>query len=471
MNTQTATYSTPSDFNAAPMPPGPGYFSTIKGLAHPVLNFFYASFKKYGDVVRLPFLNKNIYLVSHPDDVAHVMKKRTDIYSKGGLGFHELKIVLGNGLGPTMGETWQRQRKLYQPGFTSRANHSYINDVVRVALKWNERWKKNAQEKKPVNIGKEMLEMNLHVACNTLIGADLPDNVLAEISDEFVYIVQDMEHRVGQLIKFPLWVPTPANIKFKKTMDKTYRFLDDIIEQRTQSKNPRDDLLSIIIKGSGHPDDEANTFLKRDHVLNFFFGGHETSGYTLAWLFYLLAKHPEVDAKVEAELDEVLLGNSPTIEHLKQLPYTYAVIQETLRLYPIFPMLPRIAKHNDTIRGYKVPQNTYINICPYLTNRHPDFWESPDQFIPERFTNGEKIHPYAYIPFGAGPTICIGRTFGLMTTLMIFATLRQRYRIRLETDQAIPILMPGFSLQPEKPINLLLDDRRHSLNTCREGLH
>ncbi len=442
-----------------PFPPGPNRWETIKGLSHPVLNFFYDSFKRYGDVVRLPFLNKNIYLVSHPDDVAHVMKKRTDIYSKGGLGFPELKVVLGEGLGPTMGGMWKRQRKLYQPHFTPNASNRYASKVVDIAYEWAEMWRGKLLSDTPVNIGKDMLEMNLHVSCKTLIGARFSDEKLEKMSDEFVYIVQYMEHRVGQLFKFPLWVPVLSNLKLKRSLKIAHEFLDEIIHQRNEDSNPPEDLLTVILQGSGNEDDSKNVNLKRDHVLNFFFGGHETTGYTLAWVFYLLAKHPEVNEKVGREIECVLGYDRPSVDMMKQLPYTYSVIQETLRLYPIFPMLPRVATQEDNLRGYRVPRNTYINICPYLTNRHPDFWDNPDFFDPDRFMKGKKIHPFSNIPFGAGPTICIGRNFGIMSSFLIFVTLRQNFDFELAETGDINILMPGFSLQPEKPIMLKLKHR------------
>ncbi len=442
-----------------PFPPGPSRWDTLKGLSHPVLNFFYASFKGYGDVVRLPFLNKNIYLVSHPDDVAYVMKKRTDIYSKGGLGFDELKIVLGEGLGPTMGATWKRQRKLYQPHFTPGMSNRYVDAVVDAALAWTDSWKEKAFSGEPVDVGKDMLEMNLHVSCKTLIGAYFCGDTLAKMSEEFVYIVQYMEHRVGQLFKFPLWVPGSSNRKLKRSLRIAIKFLDEIIRQRMSDSNPPDDLLTIILQGSGDEEDARNINLKRDHVLNFFFGGHETTGYTLAWLFYLLAKHPAVNERVGQEIDQVLAGERPSAAVMKSLPYTYSVLQETLRLYPIFPMLPRVATEDDEIRGYRVPKSTYVNICPYLTNRHPDFWENPDCFEPERFMAGIKRHPFSNIPFGAGQTICIGRNFGLMSALMIFVTLRQKFNFELTSNDDINILMPGFSLQPERPIVLKLIPR------------
>jgi cytochrome P450 len=442
------------DPRSLPLPPGPGAVAALRGLSKEVLRFFYQCFRTYGDVVRLPFMGRHIVLVSHPDDVATVMKKNLANYSKGGFGYKELKVVLGNGLGPSMGEMWKRQRKMAQPGFAPTPINGYVPNVVRTAGEWARR--RHEQNTSVIDIGEAMLELNLRVSCNTLIRAELSDQTLHEVSDHFVAVVQDMEHRVGWPLNIPLAIPTPHNLAVKKSIAAIDAFVDHIIEQRRaepEGQGP-EDLLTILMRGSGHPDDARIPNLLRDHVKNFFFGGHETSGYTLTWLFYLLARHPEVDRKVGEEIAAVLGSRPPTAEDTQRLVYTSQVIQETLRLYPIFPMLPRRCLAEDSLRGYRIPAGANIMICPYLTNRHPQFWEQPDRFMPERFATDVKRHPFAMISFGGGPSVCIGRNFGMMTTLMVFATLRQQFRFELAEDKEIDILMPGFSLQPEQPVRM-----------------
>jgi cytochrome P450 len=440
------------DARGLPLPPGPGAIAALLGLSREVLRFFHSCFRIHGDVVRLPFLGRHIILVSHPDDVAYVMKQNVANYSKGGFGYKELKVVLGNGLGPSKGEMWKRQRKMAQPAFAPTPINGYVPDVVSTALEWVDRKKRAAE---PVlDIGEAMLELNLRVSCNTLVRAELTDQVLHEVSEHFVAVVQDMEHRVGQAVNIPLAIPTPQNRRVKQSIAAINDFVDGIIAQRHTAGEGQDDLLTVLMRGSGHPDDAKIPHLLRDHVKNFFFGGHETSGYTLTWLFYLLARHPEVDRLVGQELAEVLGGRAPTADVTPRLIYTSQVIQETLRLYPIFPMLPRRCVEQDVLRGYRIPAGANIMICPYLTNRHPAFWDEPDIFNPDRFKPGIKRHPFAMIPFGGGPSVCIGRNFGMMTTLMIFASLRQHFRFELAEDKEIDILMPGFSLQPEQPVRM-----------------
>lgn len=439
-----------------PLPPGPGQMETARELRGDVIGFFHRCFQRYGDVFRLPLFGKHIIVAVHPDDVAHIMKHRNDIYEKGGFGYNELKKVLGNGLGPTKGETWRRHRKMAQRGFTPRHIREYGEGMAMAAADYAERWAQLARTGEPVNLADEMLELNLHLSCMTLIQASFDHATLHAMSHHFVHVVHEMERRVGRVANWPLWAPTPANRKLGKTFGHIRDFLNAIVEQRRQHPAPPDDLLSHLMRGTGHPEDDANPRLLRDHVLNFFFGGHETSGYTLTWLFYLLDRHPAVDARVKAELHQVLGGRTPGVADLAQLTYCQQVVQETLRLYPIFPMLPRTNVREDTLRGYRIPRGSYINISPYVTHRHPDFWERPESFEPSRWEDEMKRHQQAFIPFGAGQTICIGRNFGLQSTMMVLAALRQRFKPRLLDASPNPYLPPGFSLQPSRPVMVRL---------------
>jgi cytochrome P450 len=187
--------------------------------------------------------------------------------------------------------------------------------------------------------------------------------------------------------------------------------------------------------------------MSRYEVITLLIAGHETVSTALTWTWYLISKHPEVERHLHAELNTVLGGQRPTVDHLANLPYTRMVLEETLRLYPPAWVFGRKAVADDEIGGYFIPANSMIVLSPYITHRHPAFWDNPEVFDPERFTperSASRPH-YAYFPFGGGPRMCIGSNFALMEMQLILATVAQRYKLRL---------VPGHPVEPEALLSL-----------------
>jgi cytochrome P450 len=177
----------------------------------------------------------------------------------------------------------------------------------------------------------------------------------------------------------------------------------------------------------------------RDEVITMFFAGHETTALALTWAWYLLALNPEVEAKLHAEVDRVLVGRVPTVEDLPNLPYVRMVVDETLRLYPPVWTFPRQAIADDEIGGYHIPAGSLMFPSQYLTHRHPRFWEDPERFDPERFLpqRAEGRQTFAYYPFGGGSRTCIGVHFALLEACLVLATMAQRIRPRLASDRPV----------------------------------
>jgi cytochrome P450 len=175
--------------------------------------------------------------------------------------------------------------------------------------------------------------------------------------------------------------------------------------------------------------------------------GHETTANALVWTWYLLSQHPEVERRLYNELDEVLAGSLPTVEHLADLKYTRMVIEESMRLYPPFCVLSRKVIADDELQGYHIPANSVILVSPYATQHNPEFWPDPERFDPERFTEGcvtTRPH-YAYFPFAGGPRMCIGNNFSMMEAQLVLATIAQRYQLRM---------VPGHPVEPQMKVTL-----------------
>jgi cytochrome P450 len=195
-----------------------------------------------------------------------------------------------------------------------------------------------------------------------------------------------------------------------------------------------------------------------DEVMTLVLAGHETTANTLTWTWYLLAQHADVERKLHDELARVLGGRVPTVEDLQSLLYTKMLIEESLRLYPPAWGMSRHAVADDEIRGYRVPAGSEVAVVQYVTHRHPEFWDNPEAFDPERFTPERSAgRPnFAYFPFGGGPRLCIGNTFALMEAQLILAMIAQTYRLRLVPDQTIEP-EPIITLRPRRGISMTLE--------------
>jgi cytochrome P450 len=191
----------------------------------------------------------------------------------------------------------------------------------------------------------------------------------------------------------------------------------------------------------------------RDEVMTIFLAGHETTANALSWALYLLSTNPDAEAKFHAELQEVLGNRVPTFEDARNLPYTMAVINESMRLYPPAWVLGRTALADDEIDGFRIRKGDNIMIVPYLVHRNSEYWEDAEAFKPERFATDEKIDKFQFFPFGGGPRFCIGNNFAILEMQLVLAMIGQRFKLRLEKEQVIEP-EPLITLRPRHGIQM-----------------
>ena len=190
----------------------------------------------------------------------------------------------------------------------------------------------------------------------------------------------------------------------------------------------------------------------RDEVITFMLAGHETTANMMTWAHYSLGQHPHVALKLEAEIDQQLQGRLPQMNDIRSLKYTYAVLSETLRLYPSAFMFSRRALIADQIGDHRIKKGEIVIVPPFYVHRHPDFWTEPARFDPQRFLDvTAKRHRFAYTPFGGGPRQCIGNHFAMLEGVLTLARIVQQFRIEATGDEVISAKM-GATLRPDKPI-------------------
>jgi len=221
----------------------------------------------------------------------------------------------------------------------------------------------------------------------------------------------------------------------------------EIIRNRRQQQEDVGDLLSMLLNAVDENGQGMDDKQLRDEIITLLLAGYETSANALAWTWYLLTQHPEAQERLHAELDQILAGRIPTVEDLPQLNYTRMVLEEAIRVYPPVWVLMRRGIQDDEIDGYHIPANSYIMWSPYISHRHPDFWEKPEQFYPDHFSteHSSKRPRHAYMPFSSGPRVCIGNTFAMIEMQLVLATITQQYRVSLA---------PGHHVEPEPLLGL-----------------
>lgn len=416
-------------------PTGPGLLQIVKGVrTDGFLHFIGKEWKQRGDVFQLKIGRKRLVLAIHPEAVERCNVSHRQNYDKLSSYDGVRDFILGDGLVGSVGDLWKRQRKLMAPFYTPKGVQAYAELMTRDADKLVQRWNDLAAKGEIVDVSDEMVSVTASIILKAMFSTETTESIHNMKSWVETMLGFSSNRLLG--MGLPLWLPTKKNRDYLAAKNSVHRFINDLIAQRRALDEAQwpDDLLARLMKArdeeTGQPMSEN---LLRDESITTFFAGHETTARTMTFAWYALAANPEVVQKLHDELDRVLGGKSPTVETLKQLPYTLQVVKETLRLYPAAPFYVRDAVGADQVRGFDVPAGAGVMLSPYYTHRHPDFWEDPERFDPDRWTKERESarHPYAYHPFAAGPRICIGNNFSLLETHLLLAVLAQKFTVKL----------------------------------------
>lgn len=446
---------------AAKIAPGPrglpliGSVGTLR--AKGPFDFWFDLWREYGDVARAQMGPQTMMQFVRPEHVQHILVKNKDNYVKG-LSHETLRILLGTGILTAEGELWRRQRQLMSPTYTPRAVQHFAGIMLDATAKMLARWREMPAGS-PVAINLEMMRLTMSVISRSIFTVDIGED-FAGAGQALTQILDFASQRSVSLITLPLSVPTPSNRRLNRALSTIDEFLYGIIANRRQ-KPPGDDLLSLLMemrdKDTGEGMSEKQL---RDEVLITFFAGHETTAQLLTWVWYLLSEHPDVEERFHAELAEKLGGRSPQVEDVEGLVFLRRVMDETLRLYSPVAIMARDAVDTDEVGGYEVPAGAIVTVSPYMTHRHPEFWERPWEFYPDHFAPEQvEARPrYAYYPFGGGQRTCLGKHFALLEGALVLAEVGQRYRPRLAPG---PTIKPHWSgtLRPERDVMMVLEER------------
>jgi cytochrome P450 len=439
-------------------PPGPkGQFllGVMRDFNADTLGFI-TRCRDYGDVVRTRFLWVHAYFLYNPDDIEAILTTKAKSFRKAqSLRSPFFARLVGNGLVTSEGDFWRRQRRLAQPAFHRQRISSYGEVMVDYAQRAINQWHEGDQ----LDISKEMTRLTLEIVVKTLFNADVSndaDHVGAMLSE----VVKPFASQATLKWILDNRLPTPGHRRYFNAVSEIDRIVFRIISERRAAKSDEGDLLSMLLQAQDEDGSQMTDGQLRDEVMTLFLAGHETTALALSWTWYLLAMHPEAEAKFHAELDEVLQGRTPNVDDMRRLTYTEMIAKETMRLYPPAYAVGREALEDTAIGGYRVPKGSQVFAFQWVTQRDARYFDNPDKFEPERWTTerSESLPKYAYFPFGGGPRQCIGNYFAMMEVVLLLATIGQRFKFALAPDHKVEVL-PVLSLRPKDGIRVVVHER------------
>lgn len=426
---------------------------SIPEVVHDRLGLF-LRMARTGDVCGCHFGPYSIVLFNTAE-YAHtiLVELANDVY-KGRLmhrGFQSA-ITGAEGVFISEGEFHHRQRKLMSPPFQPRHIASYADTMVHYA----DQLRHELRDGETLDINQKMTQVTMSIIGKILFDADIFTET-DELGEALTTALASTVHRMTRLFAPPMNWPTPYNRRIRAAIFLVRERIQAMIDERRRSTDERNDFLSILLRTryeDGSPMDDAQLM---EECLTLFSAGHETTATALTWAWYLLSQHPAAYQKLQQEVDKVLQGRTPTYADLERLPYCSQVFKEALRLYPPAYSTLRETLHDTEIDGYLVPKGYMLLICFYTLHLKPEYFPEPEKFDPERFApeREKQIPRYAYLPFGAGPRICLGNYFALMEGPLVLATLAQKVTFSLEPGQTIqPDVNNHVAMRPAGQVNM-----------------
>lgn len=420
------------------------------------------------ETYRLEFFGRKLllrqtFVANSPDTVEHVLVTHNHIYERKSPYMRKaLEPLLGDGLFASDGETWRKRRAIQAPAFSGANLRRFGATMTACAEEMREAWRALAGAA-PVRVLPEMGKLTAEIIGRTMFGDALgPAQAERLVAGFATYQAGIEKFDLGAFFGLPAWFPrTPQWRSARRAAAEVHAIVDEVIAKRLASPPDTSTLLGLLLQSHESRSPGGLTLEQvRNEAVVIFMAGHETTANTLAWAWYLLALHPQAEARLHEELERVLGGRAPGYDDVASLKFTRAVIEETMRLYPAVPILSRECLADDTIRERPVPKGSIMMVVPWLLHRHELLWERPHEFVPERFLpEWPKRHAkFAYVPFSAGPRICLGAVFALSEAVICLAALAQAYSLRIAPGHTAGYEC-RLTLRPSAGLPMLLEPR------------
>jgi cytochrome P450 len=402
-------------------------------------------------------------LLNDPELIRHVLIDNAANYPKDDLQLEKLTPAVGRGLLTADGESWRLQRRTVAALFQPQAVAAYLAPMAESIDAMLTRWTGHAQSGATIDIAREMTALTYDIISRTVFSHEIetPADVMGEAITTYFEALGRID--LWDVLPLPRWLPRPAFIRARPAQkifrDEVLRLFEKRRARIAAGQAVPDDLVTRLINArdpeTGAPLSDA---VVHDNLVTFIGAGHETTANALAWTLFLMSEFPDADARVAREAAR--FPDSADVEALARLSDTRMILEEAMRLYPPVPFLSRAAVARDMIGEVVVVRGTRIIIAPWVLHRHRKLWSDPDLFVPERFAPERRaaIPRFAYLPFGAGPRICVGMTFAMNEALLALAMIARRFRVRL-TDGARVMPFARMTLRPLNGLPMRIEMR------------
>ena len=449
MENQTASgYFYPP--HAKPLRGDEGFiFSTWKFLRNPIEGFGPMAYNQ--PIVSVPAFGKKLHVISDPEGMMQVLALQAHKFTKAPIDARILGPATKEGLLSVHGEQWKRQRKSVAPIFAKRHMSQLAPLISQVITEFSHKLESSPH----IELNAAMAELTFDVLAKALLGD--PQGL---DKDRLKFATRNVVTGAGtlrpdDLLPFPRWVPRPISHKGARALRKLKKAADDLIVLHHQAlgdnDEPKDDLINLLLNAHDPQTGQGLTRREqRDNLIGFFIAGHETTALTLSWALYLCAMDKGNAARIRDEVIQIC-GDAPIQYHdIDKLTFTRAVIDETMRLYPPAPMLNRECHEDTQILGRDIKAGDTFLLCNYIMHRTERLWDNPLAFDPHRFIRNPELRAKGapFMPFGAGPRICVGMAFAIMEAVMVLGSLMRDYDIRV-ADDCYPRPLMTVTLRPE----------------------
>lgn len=432
----------------ATLPPGLPRTSHVQQLRHNTIEYL-EYLAQQGEYLRIPLpLGQSLYFVNQAEGVQELLLKQARKVHKPQSVKRVAQGVFGENLFTSDGENWQRLRITLQPAFQAQRLNAQVQLIVDQTQSMMASW----QVGQVIDLAPALMDLTLGITTQILFGQDLRQTAAADSLLSFLELFSELISS----FPLPLWLPTPQHLAIKYHFRNGNRYFKALVAERQQSGQDYGDVLSLLIQAQSNAESRLSDQQICNEVSNLFAAGYEVVSYTLTFTLYLLSQHPEIEARLRQELEQVLNGRSPTAADLPQLSYLDLVLKESMRLLPVTTLLGRqVVEEIQLPSGYVLPSNSLVLISPWTLQRRADYFPDPLQFKPERFDHPDDIPKFAYLPFSAGPRVCIGSLLAMTQMKINLAMLLQRYRFSLTPDyQFQPIYR--FNTRPKGGLPMMI---------------
>lgn len=468
------------DFREIPLAPGgEGWLGHSVAFSRKRMELLYKLAQAALPIMRLhvPIPGARLLMVNDPDLVQELLVEKSRSFDKAAMLRFVLFPLAGEGLFTANGELWKRQRKLMAPLFQQKALERYANDIVSCALRTVERW----QDGQSFALLAETTRLTMGVAGKTLFNADTFTDFeeigravtaafewsgwAAERPLALIHVLAKRMlegcgfERAALRLRGPVVLSGARGRALAAAIALLNERVQRMIDERRKSGTEHADLLARLLSAREEDGGAMDDRQVRDEVLTLFGAGHETTATGLAWTLALLLRHPERYAEVEREVDAV--GDAPVVADLPRLGATLRAFREALRLYPPLYVFGRDSRGKVSLGGYDLPSPSNVLVSPFVLHRRASLWPDPERFDPDRFLPEHEVarHRYAYLPFGAGPRVCIGQQFAYMEAQLALCVLMRRWRFELLAEDEPE---PGATLRPKHGVRVRVRSRRNS---------